>query len=112
MDISADSLKKLLERAFDAGYESSGDLKAEVVEEIVADWQRQSQEKYRVYSVEELKRMPNGAIFRHATKGRGWIATNGSGKHMHFQTGETVMFTQTGDPWDKPMQLLHVDETA
>ncbi len=110
MEISIERLRTLLGEAFDTGYQNSAELKDQLLDEILLRWQSQKEEQYRVFKVEELRQMPVGAVFHHTTRGRGWIISKADGsKHMQFEKGQVVGFSQNADPWDRPMRLLHAD---
>lgn len=113
MDISTERLKNLLGEAFELGYQNSAELKNQLLEELMlrAETEVSLEDKYKIYKVEELRNQPVGAVFQHMTRGRGWIIQKHDGsKWMEFQKGSVVGFNQDGDPWDRPMRLLHAEK--
>ena len=107
MEISTELLKKMLNEAFDAGYSNSAELKTQLIDEILQSVNQEETE--RVYTVEELRKMPEGAIFQHQCRGRCWIINKRGKKVMCFETGETMEFNMNNDPWNIPMKLLHIE---
>jgi len=99
--INETTLRELLAKAFEAGYEGSLDLKDSYVEETIRSL---SNPGWRVYTVAELRGMPHGTIFTHQTKGRGIVQANGfSLGSMLFDNGEVFTFIQDSKPWTEPM---------
>jgi hypothetical protein len=116
MELTNETLRLLLQGAFDLGYNNSSEFRAELIEELLAGfWKNQETkskvEEYKVYSSNELQKMPEGTIFQHPEMGRGWIVVRPGTreKSMHFQKGGIVAIINNQEPWDKPMKLLHTD---
>jgi hypothetical protein len=115
MELTNETLRQLLKDAFDLGYNNSSEFRVELIEELLSSfWKNQEAkaktEEYRVYSYEELQKMPEGTIFQHSDRGRGWIVVkSGSERRMQFQKGGLVAIINNQEPWDKPMKLLHTD---
>lgn len=116
MELTNETLRQILKEAFDLGYNNSSEFRAELIEELLSGfWKKQEAkskaEDYRVYSSDELQKMPEGTIFQHPDKGRGWIIVRPGTreKSMHFQKGGVVAIINNQEPWDKPMKLLHTD---
>jgi len=99
-------LKNLLEEAFEAGYKSPLDMKSQIVTQILNKW-KNSEDHYKIYTVADLKKFPEGTIFQHLVLGRCWIIEHKGNKQMQFADGKKVHFTQDGEPWDRPMRLMH-----
>lgn len=112
---ATDRIKVLLGKAFDAGYSNSAELKDQIIEELIQQWNEmgaQVQDAYRIFKVEELRQLPVGAVVHHLSRGRGFVMAKPDGtKCMQFEKeGSPVRFTNNGDPWDRPMKLLHATE--
>jgi len=117
MELTNEILKQLLREAFDLGYNNSQEFRSELIEELLVEFAKKQEnkvkpEEYRVYTCEELRKMPEGTIFQHSERGRGWIVvrpgTKGE-KAMRFDKGEIVSIVNNQVPWDRPMKLLHTD---
>jgi hypothetical protein len=113
MEITPDKLKQLLSEAFDSGYENSQEFKEQCIEEILSSHQTKQEEQYRIFKVAELKKMPQGTVFHHSTRGRCYIVTRPDGsKEMQFDRGQKLSIINDTEPWDRPMRLLHSDKNA
>lgn len=111
MEISLERLVKLLDEAFDMGYEGCYELKNTYISELMAKAQTKDASEHKVYKVQELKSFPEGTIFQHSTRGRCWIAIKSNGnKYMQFEKGEIMELCSDEEPWNMPMQLLHTSK--
>lgn len=108
-ELSFDKVKEMLGKAFDLGQEFSGDMKQQVIEEIIDEFKlSEIEDLLKVWPIEELKRFKDGTIFHHINHGRGWVttcATTGQ-KGMQFRTGKKLYFGKDGLPWNVPMKLI------
>jgi hypothetical protein len=113
MEISVELLKKALGEAFDLGYSNSNEFKNDLIDELLSQLRKTPSEEYRVYKCAELKKMPEGTIFNHVTRGRCWIVNRSDGtKAMKFQKGDVIGLLNDNEPWDRPMKLLHSETTT
>lgn len=108
MELSNESIKRILGEAFDLGYNNSNEFKEELLEELFKTLKEKPIEEFRVYKISELKNLPEGTIFDHSERGRCWIVVRGDGqKAVQFQKGGVISLVQDSVPWDQPMKLLH-----
>jgi hypothetical protein len=112
MEITTEKLRDLLSEAFDAGYENSQEFKGDCIDEILARHHARQEEQYRVFKVAELRKLPEGTIFHHSTRGRCWLeADSAGGKYMMFANkGQKLALINDTEPWDRPMKLLHSEK--
>jgi len=108
MQVSKEQLRKMLYEAFDFGYNNSSEMKEQVVADLIKKYNLDKQEDFLIYNITDLQRMPLGTIFEHSTRGRCWIVNKDGRRAMQFDS-EVLEFNNEGDPWDKPMKLLHSD---
>lgn len=108
--MSSDKISAMLSRAFDSGQSVCGDLKDQVIAEILQDFNvKECESLLRPWKVEELNQMPDGSIFHHVSKGRGWIVSRADGsKYMQFRSGMMFGFSSDNDPWNQPMKLIEM----
>lgn len=108
MEIPLDKLTALVNEAFERGMSGCSDLKQQDIEELFGKYQIRETEDFRVWSVDELRKMPEGTIFQHLLKGRCWIVSRANGtRFMQFDRGQAIDFNTNIDPWDKPMRLIY-----
>jgi hypothetical protein len=107
MEIPYDKLTALVSEAFDLGVQGCADLKSQEIQDLFAKYKIQENDEFRVWTAEELKKMPEGTIFTHLLRGRCFIQSRANGsKFMQFAKGQAIDFNSNLDPWDKPMKLV------
>jgi hypothetical protein len=105
-------LKEIIRIAYAAGHAGCLDLQDlyadEVLQEITKEIQQEGRGSgdWRLFSAEELRKMPVGTIFEHSRLGRCWIDGSENRKCMTFADGNTSFFVQNIEPWDEPMRNL------
>ena len=108
MEITLEKLSSLVSEAFDRGVQGCADLKQQELDDLFQKFQVREKEDFRVWRAEELRKMPEGTIFQHLTRGRCFMKTRANGtKFMQFDKGQAMDFNSDQEPWDKPMRLLH-----
>ncbi len=121
MEISTEALKTLLGEAFDLGYQQSAEFKDDLIQELMTKVPTKSKDNtFKVYTVTELREFPEGTLFEHKTRGRCWVVLRQKEKAIQFQKGGQVVslpekgqivgLISDGEPWDKPMKLLHSEK--
>ena len=99
MEIPLDKLTALVNEAFERGMSGCSDLKQQDIEELFGKYQIRETEDFRVWSVDELRKMPEGTC---------WIVSRANGtRFMQFDRGQAIDFNTNIDPWDKPMRLIY-----
>jgi hypothetical protein len=108
MYIPYKKLVEMLHSTYSAGRTSSSDLREQVVEEILAEFNVAKLQDFRVYSVDELRNFPPGSMFCHSMLGKCEIIhKKGMRKpFMKFDNGATHQFSADSFPWDVPMVYL------
>ena len=109
MEIEAQSVKKALVEAFDAGSGNPMDCREEVIDRICKKFGVSDEEEgYRLWTIEELNEMPLRSTFHHATMGRCWISQHPSGeKFMRFDLHGQAEMRSNFNPWDVEMRLVY-----
>ena len=101
--ITSETLSGMLKAAYEAGAANSLDLCDQMIDEIINDGER-----WRIYTVDELKRFPPGSKFCHALLGKGEIAIKRGLRQpfMRFANGAAHGFAADAFPWDMPCLYL------
>ena len=105
VNITWERLSELVSEAFDCGYRCCYDLKSDQLDEILKDFCLA--EGWRIWSVADIKELPEGTIFQHILKGRCWLVIGRNGeKYAQFEDGQSVRLNSDSHPWDKPMKRI------
>jgi hypothetical protein len=106
MRLKEEQLMQMLSEAFDCGLEGSYELKEQAIREIIDSVRRAESETWAVYSIQELKKLHNGARIIHSQLGEGKM-------HIRFDNIRTVRFGKTivnleedNWPWNEPIKIL------
>ena len=111
MEIPYSTLVKILGEVFDSGYKGCYELKSQSISDICRKYQVRDVEEFKVWTVAELREMPDGTIFHHINRGRCWIASRHDKKKIaQFQSGGPISLSSDIDPWDQPMRLISKPE--
>jgi len=112
MEIAIDKLTALVNEAYKCGLNGCADLQAQEVDELLKKYHVNNSDDFRVWDVKTLQSMPKGTVFAHILHGRCWINERANGtKYMQFnERGRIIDFNSDGDPWDKPMKLIHSEK--
>jgi len=99
---------EICREVYEAGMSGSGDLRENAIEEVLVKNNISLADKWKVYTTEELSKMPIDTVFIHSMWGRCRIAQRPDGevKFMSFVGRGPVDFRSNLDPWDKPMKLV------
>jgi len=102
------TLQQMLREAFDAGLESSQEVRNQVVWDIICNHKVAKSPDLTIYTVEELRKFPVGSKFFHSFLGRGEIVNKKGVKapFMKFENGSMHSFQTDQSPWDIPMVHL------
>lgn len=106
MEISLEKLTLLVEEALERGYAGCQDLKQQEIVELFEKHDIKESISFRIWTVEELRKLPDGTVFDHLNRGRCWVMSKTSEKCMMFTNGTSESFYSNTDPWDKPMKLM------
>lgn len=116
MTFSINKVKLMLGEAFDNGNNTSLEFKDDVVNEIIAKYQAETEPavaapdtEMRLYKCEELRNMAEGVQFQHITLGPCQIAKKGNTKYMAFSNPGLAPsgFNVDAYPWDHQMKRLN-----
>lgn len=109
MEIEAQAVKKALVEAFESGSNNPMDCCDEVIDRICQKFGVRDEEwNYKLWTVEELRKMPLRSTFHHAIMGRCWISEHSGGeKFMRFDKHGQSEFRSDSSPWDVEMRLLY-----
>lgn len=111
MELSAEGARQLMSLVYDKSYFGSPDHKDEFIKEVIEEFSSRENKAFRVFTVEELRAMPEGSIFEHSKRGRCWIVAKADGKKcVAFQEGGTLNLIQNGSPWDQPMRMIYSEK--
>lgn len=108
MEIPLDKLKSLVSEAFECGLHGCADLKQQQIDDLFAKYGVKNTDEFRVWSVNELQKVPTGSIFQHLIRGRCCVMERANRtRFMQFDKGQAIDFNSDTDPWDKPMRLIY-----
>lgn len=108
MEIDNKELTTLIEEAFDSGASNCKELKKQIIKDLCIKYKINGSETYKIWKVEDLKKLPVGTVFNHVSKGRCWIAERSNGvKYMQFVKGDPAEFCFDEFPWNSPMMLMY-----
>ena len=111
MEISTDKISKLMSKVYDTSYFGSPDQCDAYIKELLEEFESKENQEFRIYTVEELRAMPEGTIFEHSKRGRFWITVKSNKlKCATFQQGGTINLIQNGNPWDQPIKMIYSEK--
>src|SRR4051812_15590576 len=102
-----DRLRVILARAFDCGVSNSAELRGQVADELLAEFNVSAVGSNRVYTVAELLLLPLGTTFLHSVLGKGWLMMDGAMRVMFFEKNhKKAMIRGDTFPWTEKMSLI------
>lgn len=111
MNVDIDKMADYIGRCFDEGYRGVNDKESvikSIIDEIGNNEPAVDESASRIYTIEELVEMPEGAKFIHSKFGEGRIIVKHGEKIMLFNSPllDVASFNNNGHPWDAPMQRV------
>lgn len=114
MEFSIETVRKMMEEAFEQGYAGCSDMRDDYLNDIIEKYKSQvvaspaKEYEFRVWATKELKQLPKGIKFQHQTLGDCEIAEKHGKTYMTFaNAGLTPAgFNVDGYPWDGQMKRM------
>lgn len=116
LKISEKQLEDMLSEAFEHGHSGCFELKAQCIQELIENIKSQDQGLWRIFTVDEIRKLPSGTKLYHSQLGAGQIhdfmligsSPSQSEKYIQFRKDKMELNDQSW-PWTEPMRLIAID---
>lgn len=110
--LKMERLRQLFVKIYEDGHTGCLDLKEQYADEALQQLlEEMSKEKgisgdLKIYTVEELKKLPLGTIFEHSRLGKCWIDGTEKLKTLTVEDGQTFHLMENDEPFNEFMKII------